>query len=825
MRKAPTLPVSRKWVKLIKIVLIVLSIASFLHFFTAVVFPMHSDPSLEVTDAEPLDNAKAKVKTYGVLKDWTKNRRKNLCSSRPTEAARFEGVSLVTAVMNQGDSLADSLCNWLQITGVNEIIIVDWSSQRSVLPAIAKALVCFRQSATFFDVERLLNTDDEEHLESALQTFLASSPVPLPRLKVITVPHQTQLLVSSALNLAAFHSSGSHILHASVDVFFTSDFLQQYPLLSSKQAKFVMQKLSSGTDRSKIADLLRQVHNISVNAKYLPSFQSIQGYFYGGIHLKSDRTLHPILLATREAYFSVNGYDERIAAPELADDNLNNRLKSFGYQQLFFRAQDVKYKTAERPGRLTTNKNQDAQSTENREFYPSVEHLVTKELLRTVPSWGCSDTILQCNMKTRYTARAMTPLSSVNPYPSLESLVCEPKAQPPSFEEVLGSEKFSSLYRSAQQRVLSRVANISTDFLETILTPSRLNSMLELYVPHQPRYIVINAQYGLGNRLRAIASARVLAQMLDRKLRIVWVIDEHCRATFADLFKTKWGPENTNEPISEHPFPIGDEIDVVSEFDPRELNTDFFDVYDYMKNTSAESRTINSNTSKHIYIKSAFRLVSPLFTAAERSRFQKALRSLTPADTVQELISSVTDALAARNISTSSIIGMHIRNMSPKDKQDIEDLDDKTYSEKSLQTLVTHRKSCQTQLFVERAETLLKNDPSLKFYLSADDQAAYATIVERFGQFGPLVIPSFENQGGEDGKGVKYKGTPEGRIIFIERSCKDRGPFCLRYALADIILLGRSKWILGSVWSSFTEVAAARGGLKWINGCKTAAKR
>ena len=48
--------------------------------------------------------------------------------------------------------------------------------------------------------------------------------------------------------------------------------------------------------------------------------------------------------------------------------------------------------------------------------------------------------------------------------------------------------------------------------------------------------LYIEPKNGLGNRLRALASAYVIAKNTNRKLIVVWLKDEHCEADFFDLF-------------------------------------------------------------------------------------------------------------------------------------------------------------------------------------------------------------------------------------------------------------------------------------------------
>ena len=50
------------------------------------------------------------------------------------------------------------------------------------------------------------------------------------------------------------------------------------------------------------------------------------------------------------------------------------------------------------------------------------------------------------------------------------------------------------------------------------------------------RYVIVDAKNGLGNRLRALASAMAVAAALERPLMLVWVADLHCNCSFRNMF-------------------------------------------------------------------------------------------------------------------------------------------------------------------------------------------------------------------------------------------------------------------------------------------------
>ena len=47
--------------------------------------------------------------------------------------------------------------------------------------------------------------------------------------------------------------------------------------------------------------------------------------------------------------------------------------------------------------------------------------------------------------------------------------------------------------------------------------------------------LFVDVQHGLGNRLRAMASAAVIAEATGRDLHLIWSPDHHCEARISDV--------------------------------------------------------------------------------------------------------------------------------------------------------------------------------------------------------------------------------------------------------------------------------------------------
>lgn len=109
------------------------------------------------------------------------------------------------------------------------------------------------------------------------------------------------------------------------------------------------------------------------------------------------------------------------------------------------------------------------------------------------------------------------------------------------------------------------------------------------------------------------------------------------------------------------------------------------------------------------------------------------------------------------------------------------------------------RRAAHWSSFVPRIDQLLQEhayrNPNglaqapLRFYLSADTKEAYEGLAKRF----PTRLTSLPRE-------------------CRSQRCDDRDCESSRFALADLMNLARTKLILGSGWSSFSEVAGYLGG-------------
>ena len=294
------------------------------------------------------------------------------------------------------------------------------------------------------------------------------------------------------------------------------------------------------------------------------------------------------------------------------------------------------------------------------------------------------------------------------------------------------------------------------------------------------KYVLVDAKNGLGNRMRALASAMSVAAALGRPVLLIWVSDLHCNCSYRRLFA---------QPL---PFALLDE-----EIPRANLTDDEFQVYNYMRPEpgAVKDAFVEADLNRHLYFKSAFIMNHP---AGGWKFAQRQIQRLTPVDRIAEMLQA-----------NKKMVGLHVRNVfdAPRDAQTNTSVTgaaavegaQKEYGAEGARQLMMWRKASHWTNFVPRMIALLRENSfrnphglaqsPLQFYLAADSEDAYTGLTKRF----------------------------PNRIKFQPRSCaSERCDFrdCegMLYSIVDMLNLGRTKLILGSGWSSYSEVASYMGG-------------
>lgn len=273
----------------------------------------------------------------------------------------------------------------------------------------------------------------------------------------------------------------------------------------------------------------------------------------------------------------------------------------------------------------------------------------------------------------------------------------------------------------------------------------------------------INVKNGLGNRLRAFASAYVIAQATNRQLVLIWTPDFHCEAKFGDLFKTNYLLKDVT--ILENDKTIFTEDITQYKINENDNIVKNKIIYNYM---SSKDTYIDDTSPYDIYVSSACVLKN---NNTNWTKEALVLKQLEPVDNINNLILKY-----AKEFDISNTIGVHIRMGQETSTAQYENISD--YSDAAKKSVTKWRTSSHWSVFVREMKRIMKENPNQKFFVCCDNEDIYGNILKEINN-----------------------------IFYIKKSVYDRSFEQIISGLIDVILLSRTKHILGSNWSSFTELA------------------
>lgn len=269
-------------------------------------------------------------------------------------------------------------------------------------------------------------------------------------------------------------------------------------------------------------------------------------------------------------------------------------------------------------------------------------------------------------------------------------------------------------------------------------------------INNNEKVLIINPIFGLGNRLRAIASAYSISKHKNMKLVINWIPDYHCDCLIEDLIVN----------IHNYGEVIYNQIDNESLID--------FELYNYLEvdEEGKKDEYINDNYNK-IYVKSNCLLNNEY----SYIYFYEFLQSLKWNDYINNLIISIPDIY--------NYIGMHIRMEGGNEYQNIDADKSSNWTERETELMFKYREISHIDNFINKINEILHENPEKKFFIATDMKCNYDKLINIYGH---------------------------DKIKILERNDFDRSKEQLYYAVSDMILLSRCNQFYGSIWSSFSEL-------------------
>jgi len=196
--------------------------------------------------------------------------------------------------------------------------------------------------------------------------------------------------------------------------------------------------------------------------------------------------------------------------------------------------------------------------------------------------------------------------------------------------------------------------------------------------------LVLYPKYGLANRLRALASAKILADYVGRKLFVTWYPSKECNIEWEELFVNK---------IERYPFPL-------SSF---QAGTDLYDDHNNADDFYWDMpRSLICNNSDVVAVHTCLNFQPEDMTKeAYNSAKSFFYGSLQPVHDVERTVRDIYKCHFERN----EIVGVHIRRT-----------DHLFFIQKDPRLV------CPTDMFIEVMGNILKNNSKIKFFLATDDK-------------------------------------------------------------------------------------------------------
>lgn len=266
----------------------------------------------------------------------------------------------------------------------------------------------------------------------------------------------------------------------------------------------------------------------------------------------------------------------------------------------------------------------------------------------------------------------------------------------------------------------------------------------------RPR-LFIDVQHGLANRMRAWASAAVIAERTGRQLVLVWRPDAHCQARVVDLFDYD-GP--VIEDASANLF--------------RKRSSLFVTLMEIEPGGRVFAQLVLPDPEAgDVYIRSAYVIASPYRDASAERRFLRALR---PAEAVRARVASVTHP---------STVAAHIRMATGPGFDHLPHEAPDNWPAERHEELAAWRHKSHVQRFIPRLDRVFADDPRATIFIAADLPETYELLAARYGP----------------------------QLRWQARSLYGREAMQIQSALADVLLLARADLFLSSTWSSFSDMA------------------
>ncbi|CDF36354.1 unnamed protein product [Chondrus crispus] len=395
------------------------------------------------------------------------------------EAKVKKGVTLVAVCMGRHDTVKKTAPAWLNVKDVNEIILVDWSSEPPLEPVI-----------------RSLPEGE--------------------RVKVIRVNGETSWVLSRAYNLAVKAATYSHIIRTDCDYQVGEDFVDAHSkLMEHAQSSAVGDTATTGK------------HFYAGN--------------YNLARNENEVHLNGAVFIRRKDFVDIGGYDERIQTYGWDDEDLYNRLDKAGLKKMNISYDHVSHVKHDDSDRAQSGVKFATVEIDLNSLLLSKLQPWTKES-KSATSYRAKEGSVSANsivIEAEEKPKALRDLVSTERYEeawaeALGRRLHDSYAVPWDIIANLAIKEKETLLK----RLMQRTENRERAKRAELDRAGRTSEIVNVDTLPTPRILICHCMHGLGNRLRALGSCMSFAKEANRELVVVWEPDSHIEAKFFDMFKT-----------------------------------------------------------------------------------------------------------------------------------------------------------------------------------------------------------------------------------------------------------------------------------------------
>lgn len=567
-----------------------------------------------------------------------------------------KGVSLAAVCMGRHDTVKKTAPAWLKVKDVDEVIIVDWSSDPPLEPII-----------------REIPGGD--------------------RIKVIRVNGEPDWVLSRAYNLAVRATSFSHVIRTDCDYEVGEEFVAAHS------------KLMTASHSAAVGDT-------STTGEVDPTHDG-KHFFAGNYNLARNENevhLNGAVFIRRKDFLQIGGYDERIQTYGWDDEDLYNRLGDAGLRKMNISYDHVSHVQHGNSGRAQSGV----------KFVAVEIDLNALLLAKLKPwSKDAPMTTKYATREGASSGNSVVIEASDRPK-SLRDLVSEKDYQDAWAEALgrrlhdsyfIPWDIIANLAVKNKERLLRRLMHRSENRERArraeMDAADRANEMVDVNTIPTPRLLVCHCMHGLGNRLRALGSCMSFAKESSRELVVVWAPDSHIEAKFTEMFLT--------DLVVMEKMPVEWPFADVEKWDPVWSQFKFHNYMEMEGKGAVKGETIFDIPNKHMYYKGAYIMEADNSELTNWDKDNDMLRSLEPITEVSRMVRD----LEGNGLGSDNVVGLHVRNRTlEKDIKNVNFIQE--YGDEATKTMDMWRQKSGVQNFIKQMNLIIKERPSTKFFVATD---------------------------------------------------------------------------------------------------------